>query len=116
MAAINQHQLLTSFFNYTFYLSNQRAEVHTADGTATAGQDYTAVAVTAQFGLGIDSVQVTLQIESDYLIERHEVLFLTLENPGVGEALGSMHKATLTIFDNDGEYWLQIEWKLNIMI
>ena len=79
--------------------------ISSADGTATAGDDYTSVppaANTVNFGLNEDSQTVTIAIASDDLVEKDEVLFLTLDNPSPGEAIGSRHKATLTIFDDDG--------------
>jgi len=80
----------------------------TSDGTATAGADYTAVTTTITIPQGTSSVDVTIPILEDLLIEGDETVNLTLTNPspgdpntGGGAVLGSQTTAVLTIVDND---------------
>ena len=71
-----------------------------ADGTATAGSDYTAVSGTLVFGDGETSKTFTIPIVNDGVTEVPETALLTLSAPNL-ETLGSQPNATLTIFGND---------------
>lgn len=69
----------------------------TADGTATAGQDYTAAGGRLTFLDGQASVTFTISTAPDTLIEGNETVLLTLSNAGGGAALGTPSAASLTI-------------------
>ena len=79
------------------------ASVHvaTADGTATAGSDYTAVSQTVTFAAGESSKTVSIPITDDSLAEGNETVSLSLTSPSTGATLGTPSSATLTIVDND---------------
>lgn len=89
----------------TATLSNPSAftvtvDYDSTDGTATAGDDYTAVSDTLTFAPGDTSGTVTVTILEDTIDETDEDLTVTLSNP-VSGTLGSPSSATLTITDND---------------
>src|SRR5205814_851779 len=73
----------------------------TADGTAQAGSDYTAVSQTLSFAAGQTSQTVTIPILDDAVFEGDETLHVTLGNPGAGAVLGSPATVLVTIQDND---------------
>ena len=73
----------------------------TSNGTATAGQDYTAVSGTLTWAAGdLTAKTFTIPINDDLVIEAGETVNLTLSGP-VGVALGPPSSAVLTILDND---------------
>jgi subtilisin family serine protease/subtilisin-like proprotein convertase family protein len=69
----------------------------TADGTATAGLDYTAVAGTLTFAPGTTSATISVPILNDNLDEVDETFSLSLSNPTNGQL--STSTATTTISD-----------------
>jgi hypothetical protein len=69
----------------------------TSDGTATAGQDYTATSGTLQFASGKTSETFNIPILTDTLFEGDETVKLTLSKPQGGAAVGTPGTATLTI-------------------
>lgn len=72
-----------------------------ANGTATAGGDYTATSGTLSWGAGVLGTQsITVPITDDTLVEAAETFTVTLANP-VGAILGSAKTATVTLADND---------------
>jgi Zn-dependent metalloprotease len=73
----------------------------TADGTATAGSDYTAVSQDVSFSPGETSKTVSIPITDDSVVENDETVSLSLSSPSTGAVLGDPHAATLTILDND---------------
>jgi hypothetical protein len=79
------------------------ATVSTAGGgTASAGQDYTAVSQVVTFADGeTASKTVSLPITDDALVEGSETVNLSLGSPTGGAVLGSPAAAVLTIADND---------------
>jgi len=83
--------------------STAPASVHfaTANGTATAGSDYTDASQTVSFANGETSKTVSIPITDDSSIEPSETVQLSLSSPSTGATLGSPSTATLTITDND---------------
>jgi hypothetical protein len=68
----------------------------TADGTATAGTDYTATSGTLTFAPGQTSQNVTVSVTGDLAIEADETFFVNLTNP-VGANPGDMQgQGTIT--------------------
>lgn len=80
----------------------------TSNGTATAGQDYTAVSQTINFANGETSRTVSIPITEDTSIEGNETINLTLSTPTGDAALGSPNTAVLTINDNDAGSFLHL--------
>lgn len=74
----------------------------TADLTATAGVDYTAVTGTLTFADGVTSQDIVIPISEDLADELGEQFTIALSNPTGGATLGSVLTATVTIADNDG--------------
>ena len=72
----------------------------TADGTATAGQDYLTVLTTVNFADGESNAVVLVPIIDDTLGEPGESVLMTISSP-VGATLGTRTSAALTIIDND---------------
>jgi hypothetical protein len=73
----------------------------TADGTATAGADYTARAGTLTFAAGQTSRTFTVPITGDADAEGPETVLLALSAPGGGGSVGAPGSATLTITDDE---------------
>jgi hypothetical protein len=80
----------------------------TANGTASAGSDYTATSGVLSWADG-ESVSKTFSIPiiNDTDQEVNETIMLALSNPTNGAILGPQATATLTITDNDGPGTLQ---------
>jgi hypothetical protein len=72
-----------------------------ADDTAAAGEDYTAVAGTLTLTDGETSKSFTVVILDDTVYEGDEQLKLHLSNPVGGAALGTVRDAFLTIKEDD---------------
>lgn len=71
----------------------------TANGTATAGSDYTALSGTLTFAAGETSKKINVSVAGDTLVEGNETLTLSLSSPaGATLARGS---ATGTIVNDD---------------
>ncbi|MBK9216039.1 MAG: VCBS repeat-containing protein [Chloracidobacterium sp.] len=73
----------------------------TSNGTATAGQDYTAVSGTLNFAIGETSKTFNVPITNDAAAESNETVNLTLSAPSNGFILGVNKTAVLTINDSD---------------
>ncbi|MFM6043094.1 MAG: Calx-beta domain-containing protein, partial [Dolichospermum sp.] len=89
--------------SYTVTLSqasNQTVSVNyaTANGTATAGSDYTATIGTLTFAPGVTTQVLNIPIPNDSLNEADETFTLTLSSP-TNAALGTQTAATTTITD-----------------
>ena len=72
----------------------------TANGTATAGQDYTAASGTVTFAAGQTSQQVTVAVAGDAVTEANETFTVTLSAPS-GATLGVAKTSTVTITNDD---------------
>ena len=77
----------------------------TADGTALAGEDYPAVALTElEFTSGVTAQTISVATTDDGLDEEDgETFTVTLSSPGNAELAAGGETATGTIDDNDGE-------------
>ncbi|MGG6293067.1 beta strand repeat-containing protein [Leptolyngbya sp. AN02str] len=79
-------------------------QVAIANGTATAGEDYTAISpITVSFAPGETSKQVIIPIVGDTGFEPNETIGLTLGNPTGGATLGGQSTSTFTIVNDDPE-------------
>ena len=73
-----------------------------ANGSATAGQDYTATNGVLSWVAGDAAAKaIVVPIIDDSLIETNETFTVTLTSPTGGATLGSPATATVTIVDND---------------
>jgi Ca2+-binding RTX toxin-like protein len=75
----------------------------TADGSAAAGQDFTATTGTATILANQRSAVIEIPILNDTLVEGTETLSLTLSNPSGGATIGRA-QATGTIVDDDARF------------
>jgi hypothetical protein len=74
----------------------------TADGTATAGLDYTATSGTLSFASGESSKNISIPAINDNIFEGTESFSISLRNPAGSNAnLFAPDSATVTILDND---------------
>lgn len=74
----------------------------TSDGTARAGQDYTAVSGTLLFNVGEFNKTFAVPIINDTVFENAESFKVDLSNP-VGSVLGQQFSATVTIVDDEAD-------------
>ncbi|MBD2665694.1 calcium-binding protein [Richelia sinica FACHB-800] len=89
--------------SYTVTLSNPSSQTitvnyATANGTATAGSDYTSTSGILTFNPGVTSQVINIPILNDSINEANESITLTLTNP-TNASLGSGTTATTTITD-----------------
>jgi hypothetical protein len=75
--------------------------VNTANGTATAGQDFTGGPFTLTFAAGQTEKDVAIPLVNDAVAEPVETMTATLSNPTNGATLGAPATATVTINDDD---------------
>ena len=73
---------------------------YSVGGTATSGDDFTALSGSVQAAPGATSVDIPVTIINDTLYEGAETVVLTLK-PALGYAVGAQKVHTLTITDND---------------
>ena len=73
----------------------------TSNGTAVAGQDYSARSGILRFAAGEPVKLVSIPILNDALREGQEKFLFTLRNPSAGSVLGSVIFAANTIFESD---------------
>ena len=73
----------------------------TADGTATAGSDYTVQTGTLSFADGVTSQTITVPILDDAIDEDDETFTVAISNATGGASLGTTTTATATILDDD---------------
>ncbi len=76
----------------------------TSNGTATAGQDYTATSGALTWADGDGSAKnFTIPILDDISLESNETINIALSNPTGGATVGSPGASVLTILDNDSQ-------------
>jgi hypothetical protein len=76
----------------------------TANGTATAGSDYTATTGTLTWANGESAAKsIVVPVLDNLAVEGNETFTVTLSNPTGGATLGSPTTATVTITDNDSQ-------------
>lgn len=73
----------------------------TSDGSAAAGQDYTAVSGTLNFANGETVKTITIPISDDSVDEPGETVNLKLSHPTGGVLLGARSRAVLDIVDDE---------------
>lgn len=73
----------------------------TSDGSAKAGNHYTAVSGTLNFAANETSKTFVVQVTNNAVIEGNKSLNLTLSSPGAGGSLGYPATATLSIVDDE---------------
>ena len=90
-------------------------QVASADGSAVAPGDYTAVAATLNWADGdtADKI-VNLPVIDDASIEGSETARLVLHDPGGGASLGAVTQATVTISDDDVVCELQVDHDVSV--
>src|SRR5688572_29763337 len=77
-------------------------KVASSDGSASAGQDYTALVTTVDFAAGDRAPKsVAITVADDAAAELDETLSITLSEPTGGARLGGPATATVTIRDDD---------------
>ena len=97
----------SSFLNFSVNLSNASSlpvsvDYATADGTATAGSDYTAVTGTLIFAPGQLSATIQVPVTPDLLEEGNETVLLQFNN--LTNCVAGVISATGTIVNDDGPY------------
>jgi hypothetical protein len=102
----------TSSMNFVVTLSNPagqlvQANYATADGTATAGSDYTAAAGTVSFAAGQTSRTVSVLVSGDTVYEPDETLYLNLSSP-VNTTIADGQGAG-TISNDDAKTYISID-------
>jgi hypothetical protein len=73
----------------------------TANGTATAGSDYTATSGTLSFAAGESSKSFSIPITNDAIYEGNETFTVTLSSATNGTSIGNPSTQTITIVDNE---------------
>jgi hypothetical protein len=78
---------------------------YTVSGTATSGSDYTALSGTATITAGTTTVNISIPVINDILVEGNETVILTISSVTSGLAtLGTPVSAINTIADNDAPF------------
>ena len=76
----------------------------TANGTATAGQDYTSTSGILNWADGESNAKIiTIPLLNDTVFENNETFTLALSNPTGGLSLGSISSATVTVTSDDAQ-------------
>jgi hypothetical protein len=98
---VNEGDGLATFHFLLVPASGQlvQVDVATADGTATAGADYTPISTTVAFSPGQTTAELVVPITDDTLYELDETFTLLLSNPIHVDLANSTAEATLV--DND---------------
>ena len=95
----------TSAFTFTVTLSAASAtpvtvQFATADGTATAGSDYTAASGTLTFAPGVTSQPVVVNVTGDTMVEGNETFVVNLSNPSGATIAVAQGTGTITNDDS----------------
>ncbi|XP_072023298.1 uncharacterized protein [Amphiura filiformis] len=69
--------------------------------TASSATDFTFVTMQVDFAVGQPVATVTIDITHDVFVEGDEQFQVYLYDPDTAEALGDLHKAIVTIYDDD---------------
>lgn len=101
----------TQGFVFTVSLSqaavgNEAVDFATANGSATAGSDYTATSGTLTFGAGTSSQTLSVSVGGDTLFENDETFSVNLSNPQNAQIADSIGTGTIT--NNDAAPSLSI--------
>jgi uncharacterized repeat protein (TIGR01451 family)/CSLREA domain-containing protein len=88
-------------FNFTVTLTPGSAQTVTVDyatanGTATAGSDYTATSGTLTFNPGVTSQQITVQVAGDTTVESNETFTVVLSNAPLATINDNSGTGTIT--------------------
>lgn len=91
--AQNEGNAGTTNMTFTVMLSNPSSvpitvDFATADGTATAGSDYTATSGTLTFTPGVTTQTINVPIIGDATVEPNETFFVNLFNTSAGATIG----------------------------
>jgi Calx-beta domain len=94
----------TTYFTFSVKLSNASAQTvsvtcATANGTAIAGNDYTARAATISFPPGVTSKTFSVAVRGDNVPESNETFFVNLSNPVNASIVDKQGEGT--IFNDD---------------
>ena len=81
----------------------------TADGSATAGTDYSSLSGTLSFSDGEASNTITIPILNSPDVEPDKTFTVALSNPSSGYSLGAISQATVTIVDDDASTTLPVD-------
>ncbi|HZI60435.1 MAG TPA: Calx-beta domain-containing protein [Pyrinomonadaceae bacterium] len=81
------------------FSGNLSVEYETTNGTAIAGQDYTASSGTVNFANGETSKTIQIPITNDSTTEPDETFTLSLKNPSALDSLGAPMSMVITIQD-----------------
>lgn len=103
----NEGDAGTTAFEFTVTLSAASAatvtiDFATADGTAIAGDDYTATSGTLTFAPGVVTQAVAVSVLGDTAIEAAETFFVDLSNPTNATLAGAQGIGTITNDDDAG--------------
>ncbi len=102
--AVNENGVFANITVVRTGVSNSTVSVNysTANGTATAGQDYVATSGTLVFATNEVSKTFSVEITDDTPVEMDETVILTLLNATGQASVVTPSSADLTIIDNDG--------------
>ncbi len=81
------------------FSGNLSVEYETTNGTAIAGQDYTASSGTVNFANGETSQTIQIPIMNDSTTEPDETFTISLKNPSALDSLGAPMRMVITIQD-----------------
>ncbi|MBA2647131.1 MAG: S8 family serine peptidase [Pyrinomonadaceae bacterium] len=110
----NQGSVAVSIVRTGSMTDTQSVDYATINGTAVAGEDYTAVSGTLTFNGGETVKTITIPIINDAVLEPSETFHLTLGNPTNNSELGVPSTKMLQILDNDQARTLAAQYGTNV--